>query len=78
MKLTNAMLRELRSIERDGNPSDPYEWTHAPSGLWFHAREKVLDALLKRGLIFSEQEKSGYSLTDTARAAIAKATGAQS
>ena len=62
-KLINAMIRELRSIERDGNPSDPYDWTHAPSGLWFHARDKVLGALVRRGLIYDDANRGGYSLT---------------
>ena len=70
MKLTQAMLRELRSMERDGNPSDPFDWQHAPEGLWFHARERVIGALLKRGLIFSDAGYSGYSLTEAGKAAI--------
>lgn len=58
------MRRELRSIARDGNPSDPCDWTHAPDGLWFHAREKVITALIKRGLIIAD---GGYSLTEAGR-----------
>jgi hypothetical protein len=72
-KLTPAMLRELRSIEHDGNPSDPYDWSHAPESLWFHARDKVLGALLTRGLIYEPNNMSGYSLTDAGRAALAEA-----
>lgn len=68
LNLTPAMLRELRSKVRDGNPSDPCDWQHAPAGLWFHAREKVLTALMRRGLLNAEQE-----ITDAGRAAL-KAT----
>jgi len=67
MKLTKAMIRELRSIARDGNPSDPYDWSHAPESLWFHARDRVIGALIKRGLICADQ---GYSLTGLGRAVI--------
>lgn len=69
-KLTPAMIRELRSMERDGNPSDPYDWQHAPEGLWFHARDRVIGALLKRELIWEDPKLSGYSLTDAGRAAL--------
>ena len=62
LPLTPAQLRELRSIERDGNPSDPYDWTHAPDGLWFHARERVLGALLRKGLIYEPPTMSGYAM----------------
>lgn len=65
--LTPAMLRELRSMDRDGNPSDPYDWQHAPEGLWFHARERVIGALLKRGLITNDN-----TLTELGRAALFK------
>ena len=67
MNLTPAMKRELRSIARDGNPSDPYDWQHAPEGLWFHARDRVIGALLKRGLIVAD---GGYSLTGLGRSII--------
>jgi hypothetical protein len=53
--ISPAMIRELRSIETRGEPTDPYDWHHAGS-LWFHAREKVLGALLRRGLIVAEAE----------------------
>jgi hypothetical protein len=66
-KLTPAMKRELRSIDWDGNPSDPVDWQHAPEGLWFHARDKVIGALLRRGLISDE---GGYHLTDAGKAAL--------
>ena len=69
-QLTKAMIRELRSIERDGNPSDPYDWTHAPEGLWFRARDRVLGALLRRGLIWEDPKLAGYSLTDAGKAAL--------
>jgi hypothetical protein len=47
--LTPAMQRELRSIVQHGQPGDlaDYGVTH----LAFHAREKVLTALIARGLI---------------------------
>lgn len=67
MNLTPAMKRELRSIARDGNPSDPYDWQHAPESLWFHARDRVLGALLTRGLI---ADTGGFSLTDAGRKVI--------
>ncbi len=70
-KLTVAMRRELKSIARDGKPSNPYEWSHAPSGLWFHAREKALTALLARGLIFDDPTRiARYSLTSAGREAL--------
>jgi hypothetical protein len=69
MNLTPAMKRELRSIAWDGNPSDPYDWSHAPESLWFHARDRVLGALLKRGLI---EDKGGYRLTDAGKAVISE------
>lgn len=70
MNLTPAMKRELRSIAKDGNPSDPYDWSHAPDGLWFHARDRVLGALLKRELIWEDPKISGYSLTERGQAAL--------
>lgn len=45
------MIRELRNMDRECNPTDPYEWAHAPEGLWFFARDKVIGALKRRGLI---------------------------
>jgi hypothetical protein len=69
--LTPAMLRELRAFEFDGNPSDPCEWQHAPESLWFHARDRVIGALLRRGLI--ADDRGGYAVTDAGRAALAKA-----
>lgn len=64
MKLSAAMLRELRAISVDGNPSDPVDWQHAPESLWFHARDRVIGALLRRGLIVAD---GGYSLTEPGR-----------
>lgn len=69
-KLTNAMVRELRAIAVDGNPSDPYDWTHAPESLWFHARDKVLGALLSRELIRTDETLAGYVLTDAGEKAL--------
>lgn len=68
--LTPAMLRELRSISRTGEPSDPLEWHHAQA-LWFHAREKVLTALVARGLI--NGDSGDYVLTDAGVAALQEA-----
>lgn len=67
MNLTPAMKRELRSIAWDGNPSDPYDWQHAPESLWFHARDRVIGALLRRGLI---EDKNGYRLTEAGQTII--------
>lgn len=67
-KLTPAMRRELHAIKEHGEPADPYEWSHAPGGLWFWAREKVLGALIGRGLI--EEDASGvWHLTEAGKAA---------
>lgn len=68
-QLTPAMLRELRNIERYGEATDPCEW-HGAGHLWFYAREKVITALITRGLIADAE-----TVTDAGRAAIAKATG---
>ena len=65
--LTKAMIRELRSIDCDGNPSDPVDWQHAPEGLWFHARDKVIGALLRRGLI---EDDGGFKLTPAGEAVL--------
>ena len=54
--LTPAMRREVRAKARDGNPSDPCDWQHAPVGLWFHARERVITALIRRGILDDAQE----------------------
>jgi len=70
--LTAPMLRELRAIAFDGNPSDPLDWQHAPDSLWFYARDKVIGALLTRQLICDDGIHSGYSLTDLGRAVLAK------
>ena len=70
-KLTPAMLRELRSFARDGNPSDPADWEHAPESLWFHARERVITALIARGLLDKDLE-SYTVVTDKGRAALDK------
>lgn len=69
------MLRELRSIEHDGNPSDPTDWHHAPESLWFHARDRVISALLRRGLIANGN--GVYELTDAGRAALSAASEPQ-
>jgi hypothetical protein len=64
--LSKAMLRELQSIQSRGEPSDPFDW-HAAGPLWFHARDKVLGALLRRGLIVDQGD---YQLTDAGREAL--------
>lgn len=61
--LSKAMIRELRSIESSGEPSDLYEW-HGAGALGFHARDRVLGALLRRGLIVDE---GSYRLTEEGR-----------
>jgi hypothetical protein len=67
-QLTKAMIRELRSIEGSGNPSDPIDW-HTAGALWFHAREKVLGALLRRGLIVDDGD---FRLTESGKEALHK------
>jgi hypothetical protein len=64
--LTPAMRRELQSIATCGRPSDPLEW-HGAGALWFHARDRVLGALLRRELI--RDESGDYVLTEAGRAA---------
>lgn len=64
--LSKAMLRELRTIEETGRITDPDDWYGAGS-LWFHAREKVITALLRRGLIAANHD---YELTDAGRAVL--------
>jgi hypothetical protein len=71
VKHTPAQLRELRAIERTGEVSDLAEF--GASHLAFHARDRVLGALLRRELI--RDEPGGYVVTEAGRAAIAKATG---
>jgi hypothetical protein len=65
--LSPAMLRELQSIARWGEPSGLEHW-HGCGALWFHARERVLSALIRRGLIADAE-----TITDAGRAAIAAA-----
>lgn len=72
MTLTPAMLRELKSIDTTGEPSDPVEW-HGCGGLWFHARDRVIGALLRRGFI--KDTPSGFQVTDLGRAALAELRG---
>jgi hypothetical protein len=64
-KLTPAMLRELAAIARTGEPTDPIDW-HGANALWFHARDRVLSALLRRDLIQSDE--SGFVLTPEGQA----------
>ena len=68
--LTPAMLRELRAIER-GDVGDLLDY--GTSALAFHARDRVIGALARRGLIAATPD---WSLTNAGRAAIANARGA--
>lgn len=67
--LTPAMLRELKSIQR-GDISDVAEY--GANALAFYARDRVIGALERRGLLVAAPD---WSLTDAGRAAIQKATG---
>jgi hypothetical protein len=69
--LTPAMIRALRSIERGdvGDLSD-----YGLSALAFYARDRVIGALERRGLIEATPD---WSVTEAGRAAIAKAKGEQ-
>ena len=69
--LTAAMVRELRSIER-GDVGELLDY--GQNALAFYARDRVIGALERRGLIVAAPD---WSLTAAGRAAIAKATGAQ-
>jgi hypothetical protein len=60
------MLRELQSIATSGRPSEPMDW-HGAGALWFHARDRVLGALLRRELI--RDESGDYVLTEAGRVA---------
>lgn len=63
--ITDTMRRELRWIEKWGEPGDLADYgVHA---LAFNARERVLSALLRRKLI--RDEPGGFVLTDAGRAA---------
>jgi hypothetical protein len=64
--LSKAMIRELQSISNTGEPTDPYQWAHAPGVLWFYARDKVLGALLSRGLI-EDAGMCSFRITDKGR-----------
>lgn len=66
--LSPAMLRELRHIARYGEPCDLAEF-HGANHLAFHARERVLSALIRRGMIADAE-----TITDAGRAAIVGAT----
>jgi len=65
--LTPAMQRELRYIGRWGEPTGPEEW-HGAGALWFHARDRVIGALERRGLI---EQAPDWSITDAGRAVLA-------
>lgn len=61
------MLRELECIARWGRPGDLEDY-HAAEHLAFWARDKVISALIKRGLIDDAE-----NATDAGRAALAAA-----
>lgn len=63
-KLTPAMERELRSIER-GDVGDLLDYGH--NALAFYARDRVIGALERRGLI---EQTPDWSLTEAGRAAL--------
>lgn len=69
-QLTPAMLRELRSIER-GDVSDLLDY--GTNALSFYARDRVIGALERRGLIAATPD---WTLTDAGRAALAEAVAA--
>ena len=69
--LSPAMLRELSALDRTGCLSDWTEWGGA-NHLWFHARDRVIGALERRGLIAATPD---WSLTDAGRTTIQRATG---
>lgn len=65
-KLTRAMLRELRALESTGNLTSWEDW-NAKNSLWFHARDRVIGALERRGLIEANPD---WSMTDAGREAL--------
>jgi hypothetical protein len=71
MQLTPAMLRELKSIATTGEPTDPIEW-HGANALWFYARDRVIGALERRGLI---EQAPDWTATDAGRDALRKMAG---
>lgn len=70
-RLTPAMVRELHAIER-GDVGDLLDYGY--NALAFYARDRVIGALERRGLIAATPD---WTLTDAGRAAIARATGEQ-
>jgi len=62
--ITNAMKRELAHIEKFGRPDDLFEY-HGAEHLAFWAREKVISALISRGLIADAE-----TVTDAGRAVL--------
>lgn len=70
--LTAAMRRELESLASTGALTGWEDW-NCMNGLWFHARDRVIGALARRGLIEATPD---WTLTDSGRDAIAKANGA--
>lgn len=68
--LSPAMLRELRSLHQSGELSAPAAFGNC-GALWFHARDRVIGALQRRGLI--EDAAGDWSINDAGRAAMARA-----
>lgn len=67
--LTPTMVRELRAIER-GDIGDLLDY--GTNALAFYARDRVIGALERRGLIAATPD---WSLTEAGRAALSKAQG---
>ena len=70
-QVTPAMLRELKSIVLYGSPTDVIEW-HGAGALWFHARDRVIGALERRGLIVAVPD---WTATDAGRSVLARVAG---
>lgn len=68
-RLTAAQLRELRCIAQTGGISDLSEF--GGNHLAFYARDRVIGALLRKGLIAATPD---WSLTDAGRSVVAQAT----
>ena len=71
LRLTPAMLRELQSIVRNGELTDPIDWP-ATGALWFYARDRVIGALERRGLIEAAPD---WTATEAGHIAVSKYIG---
>ena len=69
MKLSKAMIRELKSYRDEYGPTDPYEWEYSgmPGSLWFVARDRTISALVKRGLLEDGPSDTGLCISDAGR-----------